>query len=174
MIVMVLVLEHSVWSHGLHVRGLSRHSYLALRHISARSQRRSHILSSTYLPGSIADWLTMRQSQSGRAPKACDKCRRYKTRCYAGDNAGGPCLRCRTLSVQCSLELEGSAPPAKRQRNLHTDSHRSSAQLSNPTEDRLEAINGLPEFEYAADLHTLGSSAWSEPWNLSSIVLMLD
>ncbi|KAJ5614883.1 hypothetical protein N7528_008537 [Penicillium herquei] len=42
--------------------------------------------------------------RSGRASKACDLCRRNKTRCYAGTGPGNTCLRCHTLSLSCSLE----------------------------------------------------------------------
>ncbi|KAJ6007259.1 hypothetical protein N7540_011235 [Penicillium herquei] len=42
--------------------------------------------------------------RSGRASKACDLCRRNKTRCYTGTGHGKNCLRCHTLSLSCSLE----------------------------------------------------------------------
>ncbi|KAH8430747.1 Zn(II)2Cys6 transcription factor domain-containing protein [Aspergillus melleus] len=45
--------------------------------------------------------------RSGRASKACDLCRKYKTRCYASsDGAKNGCLRCITLSQPCSLQHE--------------------------------------------------------------------
>ncbi|KFA63303.1 hypothetical protein S40285_07636 [Stachybotrys chlorohalonatus IBT 40285] len=46
----------------------------------------------------------MPPSRTGRASRACDLCRKYKTRCYASSNSRGPCLRCETLSQKCSLE----------------------------------------------------------------------
>ncbi|KAJ5600594.1 hypothetical protein N7450_001661 [Penicillium hetheringtonii] len=42
----------------------------------------------------------------GRASKACDSCRKNKTRCYAKAGVGNTCLRCHTLSLSCSLEFE--------------------------------------------------------------------
>lgn len=45
--------------------------------------------------------------RSGRASKACDLCRKYKTRCYASSgDANRSCLRCNTLSQICSLERD--------------------------------------------------------------------
>lgn len=41
------------------------------------------------------------RSSSGRASKACDLCRKCKTRCYS--STSGSCLRCETLSLVCSL-----------------------------------------------------------------------
>ncbi|KAL6248087.1 hypothetical protein RBB50_005435 [Rhinocladiella similis] len=46
--------------------------------------------------------------RAGRASKACDACRKQKTRCYASDNNRGICLRCETLSQPCSLESSPS------------------------------------------------------------------
>ena len=42
--------------------------------------------------------------RSGRASKACDSCRKQKTRCYDSENGRGACLRCETLHQHCSLE----------------------------------------------------------------------
>lgn len=57
----------------------------------------------------------------GRASKACDSCRKNKTRCYAKAGVGNTCLRCHTLSLSCSLELEACADnlprPTSRQPN---------------------------------------------------------
>ncbi|KIW14107.1 hypothetical protein PV08_06888 [Exophiala spinifera] len=46
--------------------------------------------------------------RAGRASKACDACRKQKTRCYTSDNNRGVCLRCETLSQPCSLESSPS------------------------------------------------------------------
>ncbi|KAG8420613.1 hypothetical protein J3459_010897 [Metarhizium acridum] len=42
--------------------------------------------------------------RTGRASKACDSCRKNKTRCYASSKIKGTCLRCETLSLECSLK----------------------------------------------------------------------
>lgn len=42
----------------------------------------------------------------GRASKACDSCRKQKTRCYESENRRGACLRCDTLKHLCSLEQD--------------------------------------------------------------------
>lgn len=57
--------------------------------------------------------------RNGRASKACDGCRRQKTRCYASDNLNGTCLRCETLDQACSLkDTSGpSSPYLNRQRH---------------------------------------------------------
>ncbi|KAE8449049.1 hypothetical protein EG329_008637 [Mollisiaceae sp. DMI_Dod_QoI] len=41
----------------------------------------------------------------GRASKACNTCRKIKTRCYESGIAGKPCLRCERLRQTCSLEV---------------------------------------------------------------------
>lgn len=46
--------------------------------------------------------------RSGRASKACELCRKHKTRCYDSDDPGGSCLRCQTLSQPCSLSRSDS------------------------------------------------------------------
>ncbi|KAI8711952.1 hypothetical protein NCS52_01460300 [Fusarium sp. LHS14.1] len=51
--------------------------------------------------------------RSGRASKACDLCRKYKTRCYASDDSKGTCLRCRTLSQPCSLDCRNTYRPSR-------------------------------------------------------------
>lgn len=43
------------------------------------------------------------RSASGRASKACDLCRKCRTRCYTSQGREGSCLRCTTLSQSCSL-----------------------------------------------------------------------
>lgn len=43
------------------------------------------------------------RSSSGRASKACDLCRKCKTRCYTSSSGEGSCLRCETLAQSCSL-----------------------------------------------------------------------
>lgn len=57
--------------------------------------------------------------RSGRASKACDLCRKYKTRCYASGSSNGTCLRCKTLSQRCSLDFNGHrrsiSPPVRDQ-----------------------------------------------------------
>ncbi|KAJ0139516.1 hypothetical protein HZ326_17552 [Fusarium oxysporum f. sp. albedinis] len=57
--------------------------------------------------------------RSGRASKACDLCRKYKTRCYASGSSNGTCLRCKTLSQRCSLGFNGHrrsiSPPVRDQ-----------------------------------------------------------
>lgn len=40
----------------------------------------------------------------GRASKACDRCRKQKTRCFPAE---GACLRCKTLGLTCSFGVEG-------------------------------------------------------------------
>lgn len=44
----------------------------------------------------------------GRASRACDSCRKQKTRCYESGAPGRPCLRCERLRQRCSFVL---APP---------------------------------------------------------------
>lgn len=44
----------------------------------------------------------------GRAGKACQACRKQKTRCYAGEKPGGACLRCTTLRTACSFTAEAA------------------------------------------------------------------
>ncbi|KAH6647169.1 hypothetical protein BKA67DRAFT_581868 [Truncatella angustata] len=82
--------------------------------------------------------------RNGRASKACDLCRKHKTRCYASDNPREPCLRCKTLSQQCSL----GSPYAHTTPISRIDSHdrpRSSITPHNPdrgvsTDERLERL----------------------------------
>lgn len=51
-----------------------------------------------------------------RSGKACDSCRKQKTRCYPSGNAASTCLRCLTLKQRCSLTVAAkqahSASPA--------------------------------------------------------------
>lgn len=48
---------------------------------------------------------------SARSGKACDTCRKQKTRCHAPGPTEPGCLRCRTLGLACSLRpAEGSVP----------------------------------------------------------------
>jgi hypothetical protein len=49
--------------------------------------------------------------RSGRASKACDLCRRHKTRCYTSQTRRS-CLRCTTLRQNCSLSNETVEPIA--------------------------------------------------------------
>lgn len=50
------------------------------------------------------------RSSSGRASKACDLCRKCKTRCYTSSSGEGSCLRCETLSQVCSLRKRAREP----------------------------------------------------------------
>ncbi|KAH6874350.1 hypothetical protein B0T10DRAFT_205586 [Thelonectria olida] len=49
--------------------------------------------------------------RSGRASKACDLCRKNKTRCYATNGVSDSCLRCETLSQPCSLTTIPNSEP---------------------------------------------------------------
>ncbi len=49
--------------------------------------------------------------KTARASKACDRCRKFKTRCYASDKEDGTCLRCDTLAQPCSLQFNLRSPP---------------------------------------------------------------
>ncbi|PYH49022.1 uncharacterized protein BP01DRAFT_353340 [Aspergillus saccharolyticus JOP 1030-1] len=51
--------------------------------------------------------------RTGRALKACNSCRKNKTRCYPSNNMNGGCLRCVTLAQPCSLDLELARPSRK-------------------------------------------------------------
>ncbi|KAJ5272346.1 hypothetical protein N7478_007471 [Penicillium angulare] len=85
--------------------------------------------------------------RSGRASKACDHCRRNKTRCYSGIGAGNTCLRCHTLSLPCSLEKHLKAgpfqsPPETQNEFEINDKNSSSNKKSSTDEsyDRLERL----------------------------------
>lgn len=71
------------------------------------------------------DFFMMPPLRAGRASKACESCRKQKTRCYASDNARGICLRCETLSQPCSLEYVGTyvrlASPVQRHERVNTE-----------------------------------------------------
>ena len=53
----------------------------------------------------------------GRASRACDSCRKLKTRCYESRAADSSCLRCERLEISCSLaklrstRRQAHAPP---------------------------------------------------------------
>ncbi|KAJ5110180.1 hypothetical protein N7532_002825 [Penicillium argentinense] len=82
--------------------------------------------------------------RSGRASKACDLCRKNKTRCYAKDGAGNTCLRCHTLSLPCSLRdfpnngLSGS--PYERLHRRGVSPQRRSPEQPSSTDARLERL----------------------------------
>jgi hypothetical protein len=57
----------------------------------------------------------------GRAGKACVACRKQKTRCYAGERVGGPCLRCSTLRQTCSFTTERQEESPNPAASLETD-----------------------------------------------------
>jgi hypothetical protein len=61
----------------------------------------------------------MPPTRPGRASKACDLCRKYKTRCYASGSSNGTCLRCKTLAQRCSLDFNhhrrSISPPIREQ-----------------------------------------------------------
>jgi hypothetical protein len=84
----------------------------------------------------------------GRASKACDLCRKNKTRCYAKDGVGNTCLRCHTLSLSCSLEhlldQESSRSPSGQQRR-HDDSPRHSGASQHLSTD----------LRYASEFHII-------------------
>ncbi|KAH7142755.1 putative C6 finger domain protein [Dactylonectria estremocensis] len=88
--------------------------------------------------------------RSGRASKACDLCRKQKTRCYASNDANGICLRCKTLSQPCSLTFtvtdSRSASPvgAQRRRILSTVVSEDSIQ-SRSTDARLDRLERTVE-----------------------------
>ena len=77
----------------------------------------------------------------GRASKACDTCRKQKTRCYDSAKHGGACLRCVTLQNPCSLEVNPrrqSSPHAVQQEETST------SQITNKRLDQLErTVNSL-------------------------------
>lgn len=66
-----------------------------------------------------------RHRGTSRASKACEICRRQKTRCFASSNSKC-CLRCQTLGLQCSflngekLELQAPGPPISIESRLET------------------------------------------------------
>ncbi|KAH8705241.1 hypothetical protein BGW36DRAFT_367155 [Talaromyces proteolyticus] len=86
--------------------------------------------------------------RSGRASKACDLCRKCKTRCYASQGAKGSCLRCSTLSQVCSLNAENnhSISLAERERHIVTDDT-SSSNGSNSIQQRIPVHERLTRLE---------------------------
>ncbi|KAJ5618755.1 hypothetical protein N7510_002739 [Penicillium lagena] len=76
--------------------------------------------------------------RSGRASKACDLCRKNKTRCYANEGVKNTCLRCHTLSLPCSLEdifeNRSSSPTPERQ-------HRREASLRQASPNRFSSTD---------------------------------
>ncbi|GAB0133678.1 hypothetical protein EsDP_00002078 [Epichloe bromicola] len=86
-----------------------------------------------------------------RASKACLRCRKNKTRCYASGEPSGVCLRCATLSLACSLKTEGSRKhtPAVNP-NDHGSGSRDvvlpdSTQQHASVDTRLDRLEGLVE-----------------------------
>ncbi|KAL6407574.1 hypothetical protein AUP68_08593 [Ilyonectria robusta] len=87
--------------------------------------------------------------RSGRASKACDLCRKQKTRCYASNDANGICLRCQTLSQPCSLIFAAtesrSASPAGTQRRQILSAAPEDSTQSKSSDARLERLEKTVE-----------------------------
>ncbi|KAK8926928.1 putative transcriptional regulatory protein [Metarhizium anisopliae] len=80
--------------------------------------------------------------RTGRASKACDSCRKNKTRCYASGKIKGTCLRCETLSLECSLkeDLAGNALLDHVEQATAAAASSSHAAVVDARLDRLEAL----------------------------------
>ncbi|KAH0594613.1 hypothetical protein MHUMG1_07447 [Metarhizium humberi] len=80
--------------------------------------------------------------RTGRASKACDSCRKNKTRCYASGKIKGTCLRCETLSLECSLkeDLAGNALLEHVEQATTAAASSSHAAVVDARLDRLEAL----------------------------------
>ncbi|EFY94804.2 Zn(2)-C6 fungal-type DNA-binding domain protein [Metarhizium robertsii ARSEF 23] len=80
--------------------------------------------------------------RTGRASKACDSCRKNKTRCYASGKIKGTCLRCETLSLECSLkeDLAGNALLDHVEQATTAAASSSHAAVVDARLDRLEAL----------------------------------
>ena len=75
--------------------------------------------------------------RSGRASKACDSCRKQKTRCYDSENGRGTCLRCETLNHHCSLEEYAARIHQPRVATLPSTNYGTS------TSERYEIVDGF-------------------------------
>lgn len=64
--------------------------------------------------------------ERGRASRACDACRKQKTRCYESGRDLA-CLRCARIGQQCSLEVDRATSVHQHERRLNyvdaTQSH---------------------------------------------------
>lgn len=59
--------------------------------------------------------------RTSRAAKACEICRKQKTRCFPSQNSPS-CLRCMTLGFECSFLISGENVNLQHQQNLHQNS----------------------------------------------------
>lgn len=72
-----------------------------------------------------------------RASRACDSCRKLKTRCYASKDKKGTCLRCETLGSHCSLAVSRSVEqPTRGLQNVQNNFHDEYRDQDAPIEQR--------------------------------------
>ncbi|KUJ13796.1 uncharacterized protein LY89DRAFT_650813, partial [Mollisia scopiformis] len=72
--------------------------------------------------------------ERGRASKACNTCRKIKTRCYESNVAGKSCLRCERLQQPCSLEVLSFASAE------NVQGHPQSAEGSSSQDERIRRL----------------------------------
>lgn len=62
------------------------------------------------------------RTAAARVSRACDICRKGKTRCYTDSPSARSCLRCQTLRLRCSLDNAARpTPPKTRERSSESD-----------------------------------------------------
>ncbi len=112
----------------------------------------------------------------GRASKACDLCRRHKTRCYAKDGAHDACLRCHTLSLSCSLDdlLDSDSSQSlsgghQRRSGVRARRHSARRPSTDSRYARLQLLTPVWCVFFLTDSGGKDSKDWNEQWELWSI-----
>lgn len=81
-----------------------------------------------------------------RALKACESCRRQKTRCFPSDDKSHACLRCLSVGRECSFTLDGPPKPSekalKRRKHLNGGDERQVAVARMSNTMMVPVING--------------------------------
>ena len=73
---------------------------------SSKKRKSSTVNSATTTGTSTEKDKTRKYAQASRTLKACELCRKQKTRCFRSPENPNSCLRCRFLSKACSFEKE--------------------------------------------------------------------